>query len=124
MARVQIPEVEEISKLSATARKIEKLESELRATIAMLWVAANKQGGEIHITIDDLNAMPRGAQLEQKKTTIGVKVIALDPWKRDVAFDLDVTDAPTEQELVKEFDRPDLDESETADATGYTPTTM
>lgn len=107
--------------MSATARKIAKLETELRATIAMLWVAANKQGGEIHITMDDLNAMPRGAQLEQKKTSIGVKVIALDPWKRDVAFDLDVTDAPTEKELLKEFDRPDLDI--TADATGSTQTT-
>lgn len=107
--------------MSATARKIAKLESEQRANVAMLWILANKAGGEIHITIEDLQSMPRGAQLEQKKTSIGVKVIALDPWKRDIAFDLDVTDAPTEQELTKEFDRPDLDALD--DATGSTHTT-
>lgn len=81
----------------------------------MLWLACNKAGGEIHITKEEFTAMPRGALLEQKQTSVGVKVSAQNPWK------LDVTDAPTEKELLKEFDRPDLDALD--DATGSTQTT-
>ena len=66
--------------MSATARKIAQLESQVRGSIAILWVLANRAGGEIYLTKEDLENLPRGAQLQQKKTSVGVKLIALNPW--------------------------------------------
>jgi len=96
----------------------------VQEVIAFIWALVNRAGGEIHLTKEELSTLPRGAQLQQKKIIDGgVTLIALDPWKsrgeKLIGHDEDM---PTEQELAKEFYRPDLDEN--ADATGDTPTTM
>jgi hypothetical protein len=70
-----------VAVVSAMKRRIDELERQVRGSIAVMWVLANRAGGEIHLTNAELVELPRGAQLEQKQTSIGVKIIARDPWK-------------------------------------------
>lgn len=71
-------------------RKIDRLEREVRSLTALLWVVVSQTGtqdedGEkhVHVLKSEFELMPRGAILEQKRTSVGVKVIVRDKW-RDV----------------------------------------
>lgn len=57
-------------------KKLIESEARLAATRMILWIIANKNGGNFAVTDDEIDSVPEGAQLKQHPVPGGIEFIS------------------------------------------------